>query len=749
MSRATKWIALAIVAATIAVYAPALSAPFQFDDDYITDSPSIRQLVPLSIPLRPPEQTPLAGRPVVNYTLALNYALNRRLGVDQGPTGASRTIGYHAVNLLLHLLCGALLFGVLRRTFRRQRFDDGFAEHADATSLMIVGIWLLHPLQSEAILYVVQRTELLVSACYVGTLYAALRAWDAAGRQRRLMWYAVAVAVCLLGMGSKEVMISAPLMVVLYDRVFRWTSWRDVVDGGRRWLYLALFATTALLIALMFGGPRNGSVGFGLGITWYSYLYSQAWAIAHYLRLFVWPSGLTLDYGMIPVTGPRGIPGLILLTAAGVATLLAWRRSAAWGWFGFLGAWFFALLAPSSSVVPITTEIAAERRVYLALAAVVTLVVIGAEMLRRRALRAVSEPARRPAWAAVLQGRGGSIALGALFVALGTTTYERGTMYMSHEGIWRDVVRKEPGNPRGYDNLASLEQVLPPGASRADTLEHQRVADSLLRRSIAVDSEDVGAWYALALLALDQHRPADAIALLERVLTIKPQYKLALDRLGNLYVQLGQPERGLPYLERGVAIGPGDQSYVDLGIAYMAANQLENAAAAFRGALRYDPTRVEALSRLGTVLTQEGHPADAIPYLEESVNRDPTSGRDFALLALAYSAAGRSQDAVGAARTAAARADGKPIVFMLAGRAMLEVNDAVDAAACLGAAVQLTPDDPAAVNALADAEVALGKKAEAIQLYRRALALRPDFTPARQSLQRLNAGGGPPGPDHP
>ena len=131
--------------------------------------------------------------------------------------------------------------------------------------------------------------------------------------------------------------------------------------------------------ALIVSGARGGTVGFHLGIAWYEYLYSQAWAILHYIRLFFWPDDLTIDYGQAMVRGWRGVPGILVLGTFGVATILAWTRAQRWGWFGFLGAWFFLLLAPSSSVVPIATEVAAERRIYLALASVIVLVVVGAE----------------------------------------------------------------------------------------------------------------------------------------------------------------------------------------------------------------------------------------------------------------------------------------------------------------------------------------------------------------------------------
>src|SRR5678810_743401 len=106
------------------------------------------------------------------------------------------------------------------------------------------------------------------------TLYAAIRAWDTATPRARTMWYTVSVVACLLGMWSKEVMVSAPFAVLLYDRAFRVASWRALFGGSRRWFYLALLGTLVSLAATIAGGARSDSVGFGHGITWYAYLYS-------------------------------------------------------------------------------------------------------------------------------------------------------------------------------------------------------------------------------------------------------------------------------------------------------------------------------------------------------------------------------------------------------------------------------------------------------------------------------------------
>lgn len=708
-SPAVTWRGLALIGLAIAVvvaYAPAMRAPYEFDDiASIPANETIRALWPPSTPLNPPSNTTVAGRPVVNYSLALNYAINERLGVDQRPDpfGRNKTLGFHIVNLLTHLGCGLLLFGIVRRTLRQRRLAESWQNDAAWIAATTTALWLLHPIQTEAVNYVIQRTELIASACYLGTLYASIRAWDANGR-RATAWRAIAIAVCLLGMGSKEMMITAPLAIILYDRAFRVSSWKGLFTNGtsvdpvgrtasrpKALFYAALVATSGFALVTIGSNARFDTVGFHLGIPWYQYLYSQAWAIAHYLRLVVWPDQLTFDYGYRPIDGLRGIPGLILLTAFGVATIAAWTRPTRWGWFGFLGALCFMVLAPSSSVVPITTEIAAERRIYLALAPVLLLAVIGVMRLSRRVASRSN-----------VRGWSGRAAFATILVLLGATTFERSRTYASSEALWRDTVQKAPNNARAYDNLAStMFYDEPPRLAEAK---------ELYSRAIALDSGYLHAWPGLASVAVDEGRFGEAEWLLEHVLTIDPGYADAVEHLGALLLKMGQPARAIPYLQRFVAAYPSDNAFIALGTAYAQVGRFDDGVAAFRKALELNPSRTGAMRNLGGLLVEQGRGADAVPVLERAVARDASSPVTVGLLSVAYAEVGRVDDAVREARRASAGARDDSSVLMLAGRAMMLVHRAADAEQYFSAALRLSPSSQEASGNLETARRALAKR---------------------------------------
>ncbi|MGB6501122.1 MAG: tetratricopeptide repeat protein [Thermoplasmata archaeon] len=589
LPRLNRWIVLALIVATVLAYVPALRAPFVLDDAPTIDASSH---------WISPEGSPTSGRPLVMATLAANFALNSALGVDQrpDPDGTDKAIGYRIFNLLLHLLTGALLFGVVRRAMRERTIPPEWRAVADPLATVVCALWLLHPIQSEVINYIVQRSESQASLCYLAVLYASQRAWEGTPSSR-LRWYALAVAACMLGMASKEIVISAPLAVMLYDRAFRLPSWPAVLKpgNGRGWLYLALWLASLASFAAFEAGARGQTAGFNEHLMWYEYLYSQCWAIAHYLRLVVWPAGLTVDYGINAVRDWRAIPGLVLLALFGIATLVAWTRVPRWGWFAFLGSMFFILLAPSSSVVPIASEIAAERRIYLALAAVLVLLVVATEWARRR-------------FAADLSQRKLGTAFAALAAVLAIATAGRSHTYASVEALWRSAVAAVPDNPRALGNLgwALFKSPVPKLAE----------AESVYARAMAVDSTCHFGCLQYAAVLTSAGRIADAVPLLESATAADQGNALAERALGIDLMKLGDYARAIPHLEFVASRFPEMDHLVVLGVAYLSAGRVADAVTEFRQVSRLDGGSA-AMQRLSARLEDGTRHPEALPDLQK------------------------------------------------------------------------------------------------------------------------------------
>jgi tetratricopeptide (TPR) repeat protein len=270
----------------------------------------------------------------------------------------------------------------------------------------------------------------------------------------------------------------------------------------QRAAYYAALASTWLLLAaeMIQVGNRGNAVGAGLKVDSWHYALTQCHALALYLGLALWPHPLTFDYGTTTFTALRDVlPGAALLAALGCATLYyIGRRSA----FGFIGAWFFAILAPTSSVVPLAKQTLAEHRLYLPLAAVILLVVLG---LQAAGLRA--------RWTALLA---------APLLAL---TLLRNADYVNGVTIWAQSVERYPANPRAHINL---------GAAYVNAGQLQRGADQF-QAALRLDPNLPEAHNNLGVAENLLGQPAAARDEFSAALRLSPHWEKAQQNLDDLH----------------------------------------------------------------------------------------------------------------------------------------------------------------------------------------------------------------------
>ena len=615
------WLAAVLIAgAIVAAYANTLTAPFFFDDNPgILLNPSIRNLRELGSVLVPPNLggASTSGRPLVNLSLAINYAF-----------GGENVVGYHVFNLGLHVLSALALFGLVRRTLALPRAGAPLlpgAARPDRELLIAAGtalLWALHPLQTETVTCVIQRTEGLLGLLFLVCLYCFVRAWAEPQRRR---WPVLCWIACALGMATKEVMVAAPLLLFLYDRTFGAgtfaAAWR-----ARGRLHLALAATWGLLAGVMLlSAQRGGTVGFGLGVAWWEYLFTQCRGIVLYLQLALWPHPLVVDYGDAVIRDLSVVWGRgLLLVGLALATLWAlWRRPVA----GFFGAWFFCILAPSSSVVPLVTQTIAEHRMYLPLVPLAAALVV-----------------------AIVHfvPRGGAAVLLVISGALGAATFERNADYRTVETIWSDAARHLPENYRIHYSLGQncdkdnrLEEAvghyetalrLKPDHARSHfnlaailgTLERLEEARSHYEAAARCDPKYVDAIVGLGTTLVRLNRSAEARTCFVRALELQPESAKNEFNLGQTCFVLGAVADSVCHYRAAIAI---DAGFIDaherLGGALAAAEQFAEAAASYREAVRLDPGRTRVWSNLGVALFQSGQPAEAVVAFEQALRSKP------------------------------------------------------------------------------------------------------------------------------
>lgn len=690
---------LVLAAAALAVYANSFTVPFLFDDlGSIPDNPSIQRPWSARV-FSPPIDRTVAGRPVLNLSLALNWWW-----------GGRDVRGYHAVNLAIHILAAWTLYGLVGRTLLLPASGGRYEGSARLLGLGAALAFAVHPLQTESVTYVVQRAESLVALFYLFTLFALLRG----ATERAGPWYGMAALSCLLGMGTKEVMVSAPLVALAYDRAFLAGS-LSAAWKARRGLYLALFATwvpLALLVASTAG--RGGSAGFGRGVAWWEYGLIQCWAIPHYLRLALWPWPLVLDYdrGLVQGAAEIAVP-LLVLAGLAATTIVALRR---WPAAGFLGFAFFAILAPSSSVVPIPSQAVAEHRMYLALAPVFVVLVLAA-------------------WRG---GRYGLVAFVLWTATLGVLTVRRNEDYRSAVSIWSDTVAKRPENVRALTNLASalLEE---------ERLDEARAA--LDRAGRLTQDRDPDVLFNRAEVARRTGSLADAATLYEAGLALRPNDASAKAQLGSILHNLalafaasGQIEGAVHHYEAALALDPDSaMTRNGLGVALAALGREDEAAAQLETAVRLRPDYAEAENSLGNLRLAQGRFPEAAAHFRRALELRPDYADAENGLGGCLAQTGHAAEALDHYRAALRIQPDHLYAHYNAGGLLLELGRAAEALSHYEAAYRLQPGSPDAALALADVFQQVDRAADAVTLLEDTLRSAPDHPEVPKALAKARA----------
>ncbi len=555
MKRLIRWIPLLLIAAGVIAFTNNFSAPFIMDDArVVTGNPNIHNLWP------PWQAVFVPTRWVADLSFALSYAMGGYIPAD-----------FRLLNILIHLLSALFLYGILRRTLRLPSMGGRWENEADVLAFLVALLWTVHPLQTNCVTYIAQRIEAIMGLFMLATLYAFIRALTSPAPR---FWTNVTIALCTVGMGAKEVMVTAPLLLFAYDGLLVSPSWSSALRS--RWkTYIALFLTTGvfLLLFLMSVGvaaAQNLSL-LGLVVSPWRYLLTQTEVITHYLRLSFVPTDLCLNYRWPIAGGWRDVwPTAVLIGALGAVTagglLARWRLA-------YPLIWFFTILAPTSSILPIP-DAAFEHRMYLPLAGVLTVAVTGGFCLWKRMT------ARQPRQA-FAQGAFHAVVI---LVAVWFTTLSRARNedYISNENLWRDVVAKRPDNYRGYIALSG------------------------------------------AYLARD--REEDAIRILNNVLTRMPDYsKMPYEEIARLW----NSDQTLPCVDYAFA-------HSLLGLAHLNQGRTNESVRHLLEAIRVSPSRGTPNLNMGRIAMAQGKYDEALMWLKRAFAREPDNQHILCTLASVY-----------------------------------------------------------------------------------------------------------------
>jgi tetratricopeptide (TPR) repeat protein len=582
--RAFHAIAVAtIVAVGALLYGPTLPFPFEFDDEpylinnpYVKDIRSFDYFADLPAFARSHEKawlprdltTNFILRPLTYFTFYLNYI-----------TGDMDVRGYRAVNIGIHCANALLVLAILLHMLRRSRKCASLPPHsAEFIALTAALLFLAHPLQIESVTYVVQRFTSLATLFYLLTILTGLLA-NAAENGRASAWLrGCSVGLLILGMLSKEIVFTAPLLLVLLDWIVMGAALKLACKRAIPHL-LCLPILPALIVWTSWAQNQgNTNLSQVLAIATegeYSprdYAITQLCVVVSYLRLIIIPSGLNLDPDYPLFTSllrPRVFASLLLIVAMITAAWLWFRRRTADVRRSLLFCsvlWYFLTLAVDSSIVPLP-DLMAEHRCYLAsvgaLSALVCLLDLG-----------------RTQWLGSQSLRCATLIAAVWIACLSVATTLRNELWRSSLALWLDTTRKSPNKARpwgnlgaacgrakqleesaacfrkcivlqkdyvlGYINLGTVDNML---GRYAETLEISKTGLRYVPRCYPLHFNMGAAYHALG-------RREDSIRAFNNVLAIHPGYALAHDALGKIYTLTNQYDKALEHCRTAASLQP-------------------------------------------------------------------------------------------------------------------------------------------------------------------------------------------------
>ena len=301
-----------------------------------------------------------SNRPILDITLAVNYYF-----------GKLNVFGYHLVNLLLHISNGIMLYFIIFQTANLPSMKEKYGQRAYRIALYASLIFIAHPIQTQAVTYIISRSSVLATTFYLLTLVLFIKALRSTLFAPRSLLLAGAFFSSCLAMGTKPIVATLPLMLLIYDFYF-------ISDGdwkilkGRYKVHLSMFSTVAVTIYLSATGlqkfvsfdyAKGVQMPFGEPVTSFQYFMTQLHVIPYYIKLLFIPTNLNLDYDWPIIRHLDLTTVLFFILLSSIASISIWTyRKARLVSFGII--WFFITLSVTSSFVVIY-DVIFEHRLYL------------------------------------------------------------------------------------------------------------------------------------------------------------------------------------------------------------------------------------------------------------------------------------------------------------------------------------------------------------------------------------------------
>jgi protein O-mannosyl-transferase len=601
---------LALLAGLVVLaYSNSFSAGWHFDDTLnITENPYFQHvsLTPASL-FHAMVQNRKQNRPFSNLTLALNYYFNR-----------TDIRGYHLVNLALHLLAGLTAFLVLRRTFRLAGLPEA---RRDFAALLVAAAWAVHPIQTQAVTYVVQRHAVMASALMLCTLAAYLHGRETREPRQKYLWYGLAIMAWIGAAGSKEIALVTPGLVLLYEFYFFQKfsvgfvrRHRNVVAAGLILLVSALvFILSSPLWSKLMAGYRD--YPFTLG----QRLLTEPRALFQYLGLILWPrlARFSLEHDPAISTSlfhPWTTLPAILAWLALLAAAIRYARKYPLPSFALF--WYLGNLFLESSFLPL--DLMFEHRLYLPSLAVIALLLAPPVLYLPR-----------------LRGAGVALALIMGMLVLGTVSRNR--VWRTEYSLWRDCVRKAPLKARPWLGLGK-------GYWLNGNNDRALTAYS---KAIEKKPDYAEAYYSRACIYYQRGQLEPARNEYSKSLELNPAQPQALNSRGAIYKTQGRFELAFQDFNQALELDPNlADAYINRGNAYELTGRFDQALGDYSRGLDLKPGAAEGYGGRGQVYLKQGRPDRAIADFDRALALNPKYLRAWVNRGNAYQQLGQQDPAI-------------------------------------------------------------------------------------------------------
>ena len=588
LSRYETLFLLSLALIVILIYANTIGSPFIFDSrNNIESNPHIRiSKITLNELTEAAFKSPARQRPLSNISFALNYYLH-----------GYNVVGFHVVNILIHISTGFLLYFFVKSTFRtpalRSRYDN-----YRWIAFFTAAVWMVHPLQTQSISYIVQRMNSLSAMFYMLSIlfYARFRL---SGQQRNKWWlFSGCILAGVLALASKQIAATLPFFIIAYE-------WYFFQDLALKWLknHLPLLIGSLLLLAvivlaLLGGNPLDSILqGYkGRDFTLTQRLLTEPRVVIFYISQLLWPhpSRLNLDHDfalsnslMDPLTTIFSI--FFIVAVIGLAVVTARKQRL----LSFCLIWFFGNLVIESSILSL--EIIFEHRVYLP-SMTFSLIIV---LLVYRWVK--------PTW---LQ----AVLLCALVTLGAVWTYQRNEVYSDRITFWQDCVNKSPRKARPYNNL---------GVALADKGYHEEALKAY-HKALEIDPHYEDPIANIGLSLAEQGKMEESISQFLKALEINPKDSRTLNNLGASLIVVGRDTEAIQRLSEALTLDPYyAQAHNNLGVALQRQGRVDEAIDHFSTAVQLDPGYLQAYNSLGIALANQGRYQEAIKQFSAALKINP------------------------------------------------------------------------------------------------------------------------------